>query len=195
MTKRECYSATTTTKIHIYFFLSRRGEGILRIYFNVCCCVWYVYTRHFCFSFAVALSPTQPVYKLTQTQEHPDVTKMDQQEVDAWRNKYEITVRGDNIPKPVRTFEEASVPEFMLQEIIKAGFTEPTAIQSQGWPMALSGRDMVGIAQTGSGKTLSFLLPACVHIVAQPELKPGDGPIVLVLAPTRELAVQSKTSA
>ena len=107
-----------------------------------------------------------------------------------WRRKHEITVTGTNVPKPVRTFEEASVPEFMLQEILKAGFTEPTAIQSQGWPMALSGRDMVGIAQTGSGKTLSFLLPAVVHIVAQPELKPGDGPIVLVIAPTRELAVQ-----
>ena len=52
------------------------------------------------------------------------------------------------------------------------------------------GRDLVGIAQTGSGKTLSFLLPAVVHINAQAYLKPGDGPIVLVLAPTRELAVQ-----
>ena len=56
--------------------------------------------------------------------------------------------------------------------------------------MALSGRDMIGIAETGSGKTLSYLLPAIVHINAQPILAPGDGPIVLVLAPTRELAVQ-----
>ncbi|XBA50458.1 ATP-dependent RNA helicase DBP2 [Candidozyma auris] len=64
------------------------------------------------------------------------------------------------------------------------------AIQCQGWPMALSGRDMVGIAATGSGKTLSYCLPAIVHINAQPLLKPGDGPVVLILAPTRELAVQ-----
>merc|ERR1712190_348449 len=55
---------------------------------------------------------------------------------------------------------------------------------------ALSGRDLVGIAETGSGKTLAFLLPAIVHINAQPYLSKGDGPIVLVLAPTRELAVQ-----
>ena len=61
--------------------------------------------------------------------------------------------------------------------------------------MALSGRDMVGIAQTGSGKTLSFLLPAIVHINAQPYLERGDGPIVLVLAPTRELAVQIQQEA
>ena len=56
--------------------------------------------------------------------------------------------------------------------------------------MALSGRDMVGIAQTGSGKTLAFVLPSVVHINAQPLLKPGDGPVVLILAPTRELALQ-----
>lgn len=56
--------------------------------------------------------------------------------------------------------------------------------------MALSGRDVVAIAQTGSGKTISFALPAMLHINAQPLLSPGDGPIALVLAPTRELAVQ-----
>jgi ATP-dependent RNA helicase DDX5/DBP2 len=56
--------------------------------------------------------------------------------------------------------------------------------------MALSGRDVVGIAETGSGKTISYCLPAIVHINAQPLLADGDGPIVLILAPTRELAVQ-----
>ena len=56
--------------------------------------------------------------------------------------------------------------------------------------MALSGRDVVGIAATGSGKTLSFILPAIVHINAQEYLRPGDGPIALVIAPTRELATQ-----
>jgi ATP-dependent RNA helicase DDX5/DBP2 len=77
-----------------------------------------------------------------------------------------------------------------LKEIHELGFTEPTAIQSQGWPMALSGRDVVGIAETGSGKTMAYCLPAIVHINAQPLLAQGDGPIVLILAPTRELAVQ-----
>ena len=46
----------------------------------------------------------------------------------------------------------------------------PTPIQSQGWPMALLGRDLVGLAETGSGKTLAYLLPAVVHINAQPYL-------------------------
>ncbi|XP_034508663.1 probable ATP-dependent RNA helicase DDX5, partial [Ailuropoda melanoleuca] len=57
-------------------------------------------------------------------------------------------------------------------------------------PVALSGLDMVGVAQTGSGKTLSYLLPGIIHINHQPFLQRGDGPIVLVLAPTRELAQQ-----
>lgn len=58
----------------------------------------------------------------------------------------------------------------MLHEVLKAGFTEPTAIQAQGWPMALKGRDLVGLAETGSGKTLAYLLPAIVHVNAQPYL-------------------------
>uniref|UniRef100_A0A672HWU9 RNA helicase n=1 Tax=Salarias fasciatus TaxID=181472 RepID=A0A672HWU9_SALFA len=74
--------------------------------------------------------------------------------------------------------------------IVKQNWTEPTPIQAQGWPVALSGQDMVGIAQTGSGKTLAYLLPAIVHIQHQPFLEHGDGPICLVLAPTRELAQQ-----
>lgn len=60
--------------------------------------------------------------------------------------------------------------EYVLGEVMKAGFTEPTPIQAQGWPMALLGRDLVGLAETGSGKTLAYLLPAVVHINAQPYL-------------------------
>merc|ERR1719463_899681 len=118
---------------------------------------------------------------------------MSEQEAESIRRSKNITiVEGRNVPKPVRNFEEASFPEYVLQEVQRAGFREPTPIQVQGWPIALSGRDMVGIAETGSGKTLAFLLPAIVHINAQPYLSKGDGPIVLVMSPTRELAVQIK---
>ena len=115
---------------------------------------------------------------------------MTDEEVKKIRTDGQMLLKGKNIPKPVRTFMEASFPKYVLDQVESLGFKEPTAIQKQGWPMALSGRDMVGIAQTGSGKTLSFLLPGIVHINAQDYLKKGDGPIVLVLAPTRELAVQ-----
>ena len=60
----------------------------------------------------------------------------------------------------------------------------------QAIPVAFSGRDIIGIAKTGSGKTAAFLWPALVHIMDQPELEPGDGPIALICAPTRELCQQ-----
>ncbi|XP_008481041.1 probable ATP-dependent RNA helicase DDX5, partial [Diaphorina citri] len=71
-----------------------------------------------------------------------------------------------------------------------SGYGKPTSIQAQSWPICLSGRDLIGIAQTGSGKTLSYILPALYHILKMPKLEEGDGPIALVLAPTRELAQQ-----
>ena len=103
-----------------------------------------------------------------------------------------MRVVSATMPKPVTSFEEASFPEYVLTNLTACGFERPSPIQSQGWPAALSGKDIVGIARTGSGKTLAFLLPAIVHINAQPYLQRGDGPIALVLAPTRELACQIK---
>jgi ATP-dependent RNA helicase DDX5/DBP2 len=87
-------------------------------------------------------------------------------------------------------FEHASLPEYILRLLKSEGFEAPTAIQSIGWPIAMSGRDSVCVANTGSGKTLGFLLPALLHVAAQPPLRSGDGPIALVLAPTRELVMQ-----
>ncbi|KAJ9063223.1 ATP-dependent RNA helicase dbp2 [Entomophthora muscae] len=134
-----------------------------------------------------------PTFEKDFYHEHPAIQHMSQSEVVAFRRKHEISVIGDNIPRPVLFFSQANFPEYVLSEILKLGFRAPTPIQSQGWPMAMSGRNMVGIAHTGSGKTLAYALPAIVHINAQPLLKAGDGPIVLILAPTRELAVQIQT--
>ncbi|XP_050380101.1 DEAD-box ATP-dependent RNA helicase 20 isoform X1 [Argentina anserina] len=122
--------------------------------------------------------------------ESPEVEGMTEREVEEYRKRREITVEGRDVPKPIKSFRDIGFPEYVLQEITRAGFVEPTPIQAQGWPMALKGRDLIGIAETGSGKTLAYLLPAIVHVNAQPILSPGDGPIVLVLAPTRELAIQ-----
>lgn len=99
--------------------------------------------------------------------EHPDVTARPDSEAQAWRASKQIVVVGQGVPKPCLTFEEASMPEYVLSEVIKCGFDKPTPIQSQGWPMALKGKNMVGISATGSGKTLAFLLPAMIHINAQ----------------------------
>jgi len=118
------------------------------------------------------------------------VSSRSQAEVDQFRKDNQIAIQGKDVPRPVTTFDEAGFPAYVMNEVKAQGFAKPTPIQSQGWPMALSGRDVVGIAETGSGKTLTYCLPAIVHINAQPLLAPGDGPIVLILAPTRELAVQ-----
>ncbi|KAF7731216.1 ATP-dependent RNA helicase dbp2 [Apophysomyces ossiformis] len=122
--------------------------------------------------------------------EHPAVAARTPDEVQQIRDAANMTVTGYSVPKPLKTFEEANFPSYVMKELSQLGFASPTPIQCQGWPMALSGRDVVGVAETGSGKTLAYTLPAIVHINAQPLLEPGDGPIVLVLAPTRELAVQ-----
>ena len=133
---------------------------------------------------------TMPKFEKSFYKEDPLVSGRSEREVDTFRKTHEIAIQGRNVPRPVETFDEAGFPSYVINEVKAQGFTRPTAIQSQGWPMALSGRDVVGIAETGSGKTLTYCLPAIVHINAQPLLAPGDGPIVLVLAPTRELAVQ-----
>jgi len=120
---------------------------------------------------------------------HPNVVNRPFHEVQNFLASKEITIKG-RAPKPIQFFEEANFPEYVLAEVRKQGFDFPTAIQAQGWPIAMSGLNMVGIAKTGSGKTLAYMLPATVHINNQEPIKRGDGPIALILAPTRELAQQ-----
>lgn len=99
---------------------------------------------------------------------------------------------SDEVPNPIRTFEDCFEPyPLILEEIYKQNFVKPSPIQCQAWPILLSGSDLIGIAQTGTGKTLAFLLPALIHIDNQ--LLPRDqrtGPSALILSPTRELALQ-----
>ncbi|KAF4520384.1 hypothetical protein B566_EDAN012889 [Ephemera danica] len=121
---------------------------------------------------------------------HADITRRSLYEVEQYRHSKEISTKGNMVPYPIHFFEEGTFPDYCMNEVRRQNFLEPTPIQAQGWPIALSGRDMVGIAQTGSGKTLAYILPAIVHINNQPRLLRGDGPIALVLAPTRELAQQ-----
>ena len=77
-----------------------------------------------------------------------------------------IQVFGQHVPKPVTNFAEANFPDYVNIELKKAGFPSPTPIQCQAWPMASSGRDLVAISATGSGKTIAFALPAMIHINA-----------------------------
>lgn len=140
------------------------------------------------------LSSLEPIEK-DFYKPHADVDSRTEEEVEMFRAAKEITVSGNNVPRPNQVFDEGNFAEHVMNTIKEQGWVEPTGIQAQGWPIALSGRDMVGIASTGSGKTLAYMLPAVVHIEHQPRVQRGDGPIVLILAPTRELAQQIQTVA
>ncbi|TVU21612.1 hypothetical protein EJB05_31261, partial [Eragrostis curvula] len=82
----------------------------------------------------------------------------------------------------------------MLREFQQAGFSAPTPIQAQSWPIALKGRDIVAVAKTGSGKTLGYLLPGFM-LLKRLQQNSREGPTVLVLSPTRELATQIQDEA
>ena len=124
-------------------------------------------------------------------QPSPVVQARQEHEIQAYRTSKEITCTGSNVPRPVFNFNEMTFPMDIMQTLARQGWAEPTPIQAQCWPLALTGQDVVGVAKTGSGKTIAFLLPALIHIMNQPSLARGDGPIVLVLVPTRELAQQA----
>jgi ATP-dependent RNA helicase DDX41 len=115
----------------------------------------------------------------------------------AWqriRDEWHMQVQGDDVPPPLKRFVDMRFPRPILDCLNERGIKRPTPIQIQGLPVALASRDMVGIAFTGSGKTLTFSLPA-VMAALEEELRmplvPGEGPIAVLLAPSRELARQT----
>lgn len=122
--------------------------------------------------------------------QHEDITKLTTSECVELRHKLGIKVSGANPPKPCSSFAHFGFDEKLMKVVRKCEFSSPTPIQAQGIPAALSGRDVIGIAKTGSGKTAAYLWPMLVHIQDQPELKYGEGPIGLILVPTRELSQQ-----
>lgn len=89
----------------------------------------------------------------------------------------------------VSTFSELELAESLLDALQEKGFTRPTAIQAAAIPPALEGRDVLGSAPTGTGKTAAYLLPALQHLVDFPRKKSGP-PRILIVTPTRELAMQ-----
>jgi ATP-dependent RNA helicase DDX46/PRP5 len=99
-------------------------------------------------------------------------------------------VRGSDIPKPMRAWSGTGLNDAILDLLEEKKFPNPFAVQCIGIPILMSGRDVLVTAKTGSGKTLSYLLPAIRHAAHQPRCLAGEGPIVLVLVPTLELAVQ-----
>eukprot|EP00928_Gymnodinium_smaydae_P026471 TRINITY_DN2077_c0_g2_i1.p1 TRINITY_DN2077_c0_g2~~TRINITY_DN2077_c0_g2_i1.p1 ORF type:complete len:708 (+),score=178.73 TRINITY_DN2077_c0_g2_i1:184-2124(+) len=108
-------------------------------------------------------------------------------------NDQEVKVqddRGSIVRDPPRyaTFDQAPFPSIIQDALKKAGFPAPSQIQQYCWPLAMKNTDVIGVAATGSGKTISFLLPAFAYIMER-QLSSGP-PSLVVMAPTRELAIQ-----
>ncbi|KAM9364991.1 putative ATP-dependent RNA helicase DDX43 [Pholidichthys leucotaenia] len=141
-----------------------------------------------------------PPIKKNFYSEAKSVSILTAEEVKEWRkenNNIFVDDMKENgpkrpIPKPCRTFLEAFEPyPELMENIDRAGFVKPTPIQSQAWPVLMSGEDLIAIAQTGTGKTLAYLLPGFIHMDGQPVPRAEqNGPGMLVLTPTRELALQ-----
>jgi len=110
--------------------------------------------------------------------EVPELARLSPAEVDAYRCELEgIRIKGKGCPKPIMKWAHAGLSRKEMDVLKKVGFEKPTPIQAQAIPAIMSGRDLIGIAKTGSGKTLGFLLPMFRHIMDQPPLEETDGPI------------------
>ncbi|OMJ21406.1 ATP-dependent RNA helicase ROK1 [Smittium culicis] len=120
-----------------------------------------------------------------------DLPFEDTQQVDAFRKENKIRIWGTDTPNPFRTFKmmqnRYSFGSYLEKNMVKCGFITPTPIQQQAVPISIDGRDLIACAPTGSGKTLSFLLPIIHHIESKSFTKDLVG---LIISPTRELANQ-----
>lgn len=136
--------------------------------------------------------PVEPIFKPWQPSAR--VQALTQDQINDIRQRLNVTVEVPEgqppVVCPIESFHEMSLHQNIIEDIAAHKYETPTPIQTQGIPIALSGRDILGCAETGSGKTASFAIPMIHHCLQQKSLRPGDGPIGLVLAPTRELAQQ-----
>ena len=131
-------------------------------------------------------------YKKSFYTEVPSIAKMLPSEVKLVRATEldGVRIRGKNCPKPIKTWAQSGCSSKVLTLIKRMKFEKPTPIQAQCLPAIMSGRDVIGIAKTGSGKTLGFVLPMLRHMEHQRPVEKGEGPIAVIMTPTRELAIQ-----
>ncbi|KAF9209068.1 DEAD (Asp-Glu-Ala-Asp) box polypeptide 23 [Haplosporangium sp. Z 27] len=134
--------------------------------------------------------------KVNYADRHWSDKPLDQMRDRDWRifkEDFNIACKGGSIPNPIRRWSESTIDAKILEVIDKVGYKEPTPIQRQAIPIGLQNRDIIGIAETGSGKTASFLIPMLQFISDLPRLNEQNmvhGPYALIMAPTRELAQQ-----
>ncbi|KAL8159793.1 hypothetical protein V2J09_001330 [Rumex salicifolius] len=141
---------------------------------------------------AKGITYTEPL--LTGWKPPLPIRRMSMNQCEAVRKQWHIIVDGDDIPPPIKNFKDMRFPDPILKMLKTKGIVQPTPIQVQGLPAILAGRDMIGIAFTGSGKTLVFVLPLIMVALQEEVMMPiaaGEGPFGLVVCPSRELARQT----
>ncbi|KAL5490293.1 PRP28 [Sanghuangporus weigelae] len=126
------------------------------------------------------------------------LSEMKERDWRIFREDFSIATRGGLIPHPLRSWSESDIPSAILEVVEKVGYKEPSPIQRQAIPIGLQNRDLIGIAETGSGKTAAFVIPMLTYISNLPPLAEDNrhlGPYALILSPTRELAQQIESEA
>lgn len=146
-------------------------------------------------------SKKSKVDELYSYSENSRIRKVSQSEIEAYLKENNVQVQDpeESNFRPIMKFKHISFPK-KIKKVFKTmlKFEKPSPIQAVSWPCTLSGRDFVGIAKTGSGKTYAFGMPALVHIMNSrisgcPKKSNNTvSPFVVILSPTRELAIQIK---
>eukprot|EP00917_Polyrhabdina_sp_WS-2016_P006354 GHVP01014103.1.p1 GENE.GHVP01014103.1~~GHVP01014103.1.p1 ORF type:complete len:918 (-),score=176.96 GHVP01014103.1:52-2805(-) len=120
-----------------------------------------------------------------------EVSAMTDRDVEVFRKTSgNIRVHGKHCPRPIRSFFQCGLRDVILNELVSREYEKPFPIQAQAIPALMCGRDVIGIAETGSGKTIAYLLPIIRQVLNQEPVMSGEGPIGLIMAPTRELVYQ-----
>lgn len=122
--------------------------------------------------------------------EQNSITQLSDEQVDEIRWQNGIEIEGENCPKPITSFEDLNLPPELQGYLANNGYARPTAIQMQALSCVMSGRDIIGLAETGSGKTLAYSLPLCMFLKTRKPCLPAEGPVALIVTPTRELMRQ-----
>jgi ATP-dependent RNA helicase DDX23/PRP28 len=127
------------------------------------------------------------------------LSEMTERDWRIFREDFDIHIQGGRATLPIRYWQESQIPPPILQAIEALGYEKPSPIQRQAIPIGLAKKDIIGIAETGSGKTCAFLVPLLAYLTELPshyhQRCRTDGPLAIVMAPTRELAEQIEKDA
>ncbi|KAI5675186.1 hypothetical protein M9H77_06136 [Catharanthus roseus] len=145
----------------------------------------------------VKLPATDECFYVRDADNKPGHHSLNSDQTELLRRNLEISVRGNFVPAPILSFASCNLPQKLLQNLEAAGYEMPTPVQMQVIPCALIGQSMLVSAETGSGKTGSFLVPIvsyCAKINTK-QSREETKPLAMVLTPTRELCIQVEEQA